>query len=388
MDKKKRKIPIAKRPFCIAAGSMLLAGAAAAGIYFLRPASVIEEQTEYTYQVSADASYRVKLHPNRLYSEEWMEEGRVYSSILTDRVEVTFAADFTGTPPGAASGDYTVTGVIEGYQETKDSRSVIYERKYPMMKGQAAADENGGAAVQAVVLLDMEQYRQAAEEADLTLGGTPARRFYLLLEGSFSSETPYGNIQEPFSLSLIIPIQKQEGFYEIPGPEPFSKTGQVTSKKEVTVPVRRESILLIGAWAVLSLALCVWLLLFTRRPDEEEIYRRQWNTLMRKHASRMVRLKQLDRKRTDQAAEVFDMDNLILISEELHSPVCCSLDERGLPEGGILYVPEGENGYILHLKEPSGTLVEDGGEESGTLTADGREESDTLVSDGEKESGM
>lgn len=366
MDKKKRKIPVAKRPFCIAAGGMLLAGAAAAGICFLRPAAVMEEQTEYTYKVSADASYRVKLHPNRLYSEEWMEEGRVYSSILTDRVEVTFTADFTGTPPGEASGDYTVTGVIEGYQESKDSRSIIYERKYPMQKGQAAADENGGAAFKTTVPLDMEQYRQAAEEADLILGGTPARRFYLLLEGSFSSETPYGDVREPFSLSLSIPIHKQEGFYEIPGPEPFSKAGQLTSKKEVAVPVRPDSVLLIGAWAVLSLALCIWLLFFTRRQDEEEIYCRRWNTLMRKHASRMVRLKQLDRKRTDQAAEVFDMDDLILISEELHSPVCCSLDESGLPEGGILYVPEGENGYILRLREPSGTLVADGGKESGT----------------------
>lgn len=370
MMKKKRikKVPVAsgKKAFCTAAGSILFAGAVIAGICLLPPETRMEEKTEYTYKVSADTSYRVKLLPNQLFPEEWMEEDGLYSGKLTDQIEVTLTADFAGSLQAAAAGTYSVTGIVEGYRETKDSRKVIYERRFPIKDGQAAEDGRGGSAIREVVSLRMAQYKQAADEADIILGEAPARRFYLLFEGNFVSDTQYGNVKEPFSLSLQIPIQKQDGFYEISKPDPFSKTGQLTSEKEVVTAAAPSEVLLIGILAVLSLAALIWILLFTRRPNEEESYCRQVKTLVRKYGSRIIQLKQIDRKWADQAIEVSDIENLVLISEEIRRPVCCRLDEKGLPEQGILYVPDEKNGYVLRLKKPSATLVVDEKEKSST----------------------
>ena len=366
-NKRIKKVPVTavRRAFYAAAGGILFISAVIAGVRLLPPETRMEEETEYIYEVSADISYRVKLLPNQLFSEEWLEEGGVYSGKLTDQIEVTLTADFTGSAQAAVAGAYTVTGIVEGYRETKDSRKVIYERRFPIKEGQAAEDGTGGSAIREAVSLRMERYKQAADEADIILGEAPARRFYLLFEGAFASDTRFGDVQEPFSLSLQIPIQKQEGLYEISGPEPFKKTGQLTSQKEVLAAGPPSEAWLIGIWAALSLAAVIWTLFFTRRPNEEEAYFRQCKTLLRKYGSRMIQLKRMDRKWEDHGTEVSDIENLVLISEEIHRPVCYSPDEKGLPEYGILYVPDEENGYVLRLKKPRTPLEADKKEESG-----------------------
>lgn len=371
-DEKKR-IPVTalRRGLYTAIGSILFAGAVAAGLWLLPPGITTVEEPEYTYQAAADVSYRVKLLPSQLFSKEWLEEGGLYSTRLTDYIEVKFTADFAGASSDVVLGTYKITGIVEGYQEIKDDRKVIYERKFPIKGGKVRGNGPGGASVSEVVSVKLEPYKQVAEEAETILGATCARRFYVLFEGDFTSDTAYGKAEERFLLPLQIPIPKQDGFYEIAKPQAFTKTGQLTSAKEVAVTAGPVRILLISIWAALALALVIWARFFTRKPDEDESYRLQWKELIRKYGSRMVQLKQVDKKWEENGEAVSDMDNLVMISEELHRPVCYGLNESGLPQRGLLYVPDGEKGYVLCLKEPAATtLVVD--EKEGSSIRNGR----------------
>lgn len=366
-----RKIPLTagKRMICVAAGILSLAGAIVCGIRCLPDRMTMEEQTDYTYVVSADSAYRVRLIPNELYEEEWMEEGGLYSSHLTDEIEVSLNASFSGSAPAAAGGTYTVTGIVEGYQEGKNGRRTIYERRFPLKRGEALENGKGGADIQENVSLRLEPYRQAAAQADVILGAAPARRFYLLFEGSLQAGTEYGKAEEPFSLSLQIPIQEQNGFYEITKSEPLSRQGKITSQAEVRTSPAPFLAPAIGIWAIGSAAVVLWVLLGTRIPDELEEYRRQGREILRKYASHMIQLEHLDESILGQGTEVADVQNLILAAEEIHRPVCYSLDGDGLPKGGVFYIPDGDRGYVFRMKRPmtpDTTFVAGRKEKSGT----------------------
>lgn len=349
------RIPLStfRRAILGTTGTVLLLGALTCGYRILQPGTSMVEHTDYSYSASAELSYRIKLVPNELYENEYLEEGGLYSTILTDHIEVSINASFAGSAPAETSGTYTVTGVVEGYQDTKDSKRVIYERRYPLKDGMAAKEGSGNAVIHDVIYLDMAPYRQSADQADIILGAAPARRFYLLFEGIFKTATEYGTAEEPFSLQLQIPIQSQGGLFEILKQNPLNKTGQLTSQTEVTIPVNPVIAVLTGVWAAASLGLILWILLGTRRPNEEETYNYQAKALLRKYGSRMICLSQADSRVLSRGIEVSDVDALMLIAEEIHRPVCYSLDENGLPRDGMLYVPEGERCYIFRQKRPA-----------------------------------
>lgn len=350
-------VPALRRMILGAAGTIFLAGSLFGGFKSVHPGTRRADHTDYKYSVNADSSYRVKLRPNALYEEEWLEEGGLYTSVLTEQIEVSLTASFAGSDLADAEGSYEITGVVEGYQETKDISRVIYQRRFPLKKGTALADGTGGAAVEDSVFLDIEPYREAANEADRILGATPSRRFYLLFEGRFQADTEYGTVEEPFSVTLQVPIPAQGGMYEITKQKPFSKSGEITSQTEEAEPVNPGLTVLFGVCAAASLALLTWVLAGTRRPDAEEEYVLTVNALLRKYKSRMIRLNHTDFRDLEGGIQVADMEALVMVADEIHRPLCYSPDEKGLPKDGILYVPDKEQRYIFLLRRPEEPLI-------------------------------
>ena len=353
MMKERAAMPVVWRGICGAAAMVSMCGALICGFFILPPKVISEEHVDYSYLTSAELQYRVKLFPNELYDEQWRNEGELYSDLLTDRIEVTLNADFAGSAPAVTEGAYSVTGVVEGYQETKDSQRAIYERRFPLKSGRAEADTDMGAVIRDVISIQPRPYKQAADQADAILGATPARRFYLIFEGSFTADTEYGQAEEPFHIHLDIPIQDKGGFFEIVKPSAVSKQGQLTSESEVRVPADPVKALLIAAWTLVSLAGTVWILRGTRSFNEEEACLRQSKEIMRRYGSHMIRLNHMEAGLAARGTEVADVEALVLLAEEIRRPVCYIPDEQGLPRDGVLYVPDGEHGYVFKQKLPS-----------------------------------
>ncbi len=202
----------------------------------------------------------------------------------------------------------------------------------------------------------MQTFKQAADEAESILGGSASRSFYVLFEGTFIVDTEYGKAEEPFSLALQIPIPKTAGFYEIENPGEFSKTSTISTSNDRKIGANPLHIILIFVWAMLSLALVAATLRFTRKPNEAEAYKMQWKEHMRKYGSRMVQLKDFDEAWLASAIEVEDMDNLVMLSEEMHQPICVSLDENGLPKMGVFYVLHADKSYFFRLEKVTTSL--------------------------------
>ena len=86
----RRKIPMtsAKKMLCAALGIGLIAACAIGLVFALTPKEEATESVLYSYDMTADASYRAHIIPNQLYTGEWLEEGLYYSSAITDYFEL------------------------------------------------------------------------------------------------------------------------------------------------------------------------------------------------------------------------------------------------------------------------------------------------------------
>ncbi len=368
MKKKKTALSKGKKRACIMIGGISFAAAVLCGVCFLHPKTVSAEQTDYSCHMEAGVSYRVKIFPNALYEGEWMEEGRLYSSALTDYIEVKFQASTTGSGPAAVSGDYTVTGVLEGYQEAKDSKKTIYEQKFPLKSGTVSDNGSGNGSIEDTLKIRRSVYQQAVDQAESILGTPTSKQFYLLFEGDFLSETEYGSLEKPFSVSLAIPVDKNSSLFEISKPDLWTDEGTITSNVQVTEKPGTIPAVFTALWAVISVAFLLWAALGTRLPDEEEKYTAYLKTVMRKYGSRLIRMERLYIPEPETCLEVSGINELIMISEELHRPVCYCADENGLPEAGFLYIKEAENCYLLRLKKSSSPSGAEKGDKGGRDT--------------------
>lgn len=111
----KKPLPKSLRTIGICIGLVCLIAGGLTAYFFSRPIEAEGKQSLCTYQLSADAGYRVHLHPNALYKEEWLPENQVYSEKLCDFVEISYHSQFTGTNAIDFTGEYQITAILEGY---------------------------------------------------------------------------------------------------------------------------------------------------------------------------------------------------------------------------------------------------------------------------------
>ncbi|WP_312281525.1 DUF5305 family protein [Oscillibacter sp.] len=297
------------------AGRLVLC--AAGLIYAFVPRYGQTEHTLYSYDVTADASYRVHMLENSLYPTEWLEEGGVYSSALADVIEFTFRVDAHGSAPAEISGDYRITAVLEGYQSSGEEKRPVYKTEVPLAEG--------------------------------AMGLSVSRAFSLELSGTARINTAHGERQEDFSYAVALPLPKNSTLFELQKPDPVIRYREITKAEETRLPLSFELLAACGAMGTEGIALILFVRLFTRRltPQEEERTARE--KLKRKYGGRMIRLARPPEYGGRACVPVSDMDGLLAMSEEMRLPACYCADMRGLPQDGLCFVVTPECVYEYRL---------------------------------------
>lgn len=336
---------------CILGGAGLLILCAAGLIYALLPRYRQTERTLYSYDVTADASYRVHMLENSIYPTEWLEEGGVYSSALADVIEFTFRVDAHGSAPAKISGDYRISAVLEGYQSSGEEKKTVYKTEYPLAEGALASISDSGAGAEKTVHLPLDQYRQQSDAADFALGLSVSRAFSLELSGTARINTAHGERQEDFSYAVALPLPKNPTLFELQKPEPVQRSGVITKMEESRLPPSFELLAAFGAMGAAGIALILFARLFTRRltPQEEERTARE--KLKRKYGGRMIRLARPPEHGGRACVPVSDMDGLLAMAEEMRLPACYCADMQGLPQDGLCFVVTPECVYEYRLPD-------------------------------------
>lgn len=348
----------------LAAGILLTA---AGGIFLMQNKTTEqqEERTLYSYQVTADSSYRVHLLPNELFAEEWLPEGKAYSEKLTDDIEIALKADLVGSKEVLIHGNYQIGAVIEGYQSGADARKTVYEKQFPLKEGTLPQTASHQASMAETVSLDLKEYRTYVDQAELALGGSTSREFTLRFEGTFVVETGEKTEEKHFSYRMPVALGMGNSFFSIDKPKAAVEEGKITEMVSVEVRPPAAKLFLAFGMMVTGIAVIVFAIAGTRLPEGDEEWCMKMSGIIRKYGSRMVRLQALPELEEKNQVSLECIESMILMAEEIRQPVFCSLDEKGLPKEGLFYVPDRERIYLLRYPRPSTTLGVDRTTESG-----------------------
>lgn len=313
-------------------------------IAFLRPQSKQDIQQLYTYTLTADGGYEVRLKENPLYQEGSLPEDGIYAQGLIDHLQLTVSLNYTGGGQAVLGGDYTIEAVVQGYQ-SGEARKVVYERRFPLLEGEISGADV--LTMEESVAVKLEPYLAFKAMADKTLGAKQSSELQLVFSGTFLADSAYGLVEEPFTHTTVIPLGQE--LFSIKKGEAFQKSESLTETRDYLAPGDIPMALACGVVLLLSAFFGVFLLTKTRKPNREEASRIAFRTMLRKHGSRMVSLAALPPNLEEGAILLAGLDGLIKLTDELQRPICYGETKDGLPEKGILYLAgEGET-YIWYM---------------------------------------
>ena len=335
------------RKIFLAVGAILFVSGCAATIYLASPHEELQQIPISSANIKAETSYRVHLKPNSLYDEEWMGEELLYSSLLTDSIEMEFKADAALSKEMKMMSDYKITAVLEGYQAQGDSKVPIYERRYPLAEGSTRDELKKYEMINDKVHIDPTRYRNLALQAEEVLGGQTMKDFYILFEGRFMIDSQ----ENTFSQKVTVPIGN-EFFYSIAKSEPSGEENSITEEATVTVTPPLTDYLAYAAAAAAGFLICMTAAFGTRAQNEEELRTASLKKVMRKYASRMICLESLPDTRDKMILRLSNMDSMVALAEELRAPILYCLGEDSLPRDGRFCVMGEEYVYLLEFPRP------------------------------------
>lgn len=351
---RKRTMQRAKRSILLIIGILMAAAGAVGTFIFSAPQEQEKKEILSAYTITTDADYRVHLLPNQIFSSEWLEEGKIYSSVLTDYVEIKLRSAAATTENIDIKGSYKITAVLEGYSERQEMRKIIYERRYPIGAGEFDEKNVREAVFEEKVKVRPIDHRRYAENAEQILGGSTARELYILFEGNFV----LGEEEKTFSHKILIPVSS-ENYYDITKPEQSVEQGEIVKSRTeiVTPPLQKYIGPVIVATAGLLILLSITF--FTTVMEGDELWEAEMIRLIKKYGSRMICVEKLPSEDGRIILRLKEMSSMIALSEELREPVLYCVDDRGFPIDGKFYILGGGYVYLLQFPKPSTTLVED-----------------------------
>ena len=281
----------------------------------IRPHTRTEEVVVNSYNITTGASYRVHLKENNVFEEEFLEEGRVYPSAITDFINIDFNSEIAMTNAVSISGDYIIQAVLEGYQTGKDEDKVpVYEKIYPVVEGRVIESVTSSASINESISIDRATYRNYAQEIEDALGGETGKDFYVELIGKSEPGEDSGDIKE----SNLVNVMPAFSSYAI-------------------------FILLLFVAA----GIIVFVRFFTSNMEGKELEQKKLSELMRKYGSRMVCIENIPDISQKSEIRVKSITDLIELADEIRESVLYIEGENKLPKDGKIYILSKEYIYFF-----------------------------------------
>lgn len=331
----------------LAASVILLAGTVWRLFGVLAEKTAEETEILYRYNITADSRYEMHLIENELYPEGVLGENRTYSKRLIDCLYIEFEAGYYSSQPGDISGSYSVDVIVQGYQNTSQGREIIYERRFPLTENKPINGEVS-AKVSEDAAIDIALYEKYAETAERILGTKVGCEAKIIFSGTFITQTEHGEVNIPFNYTIQIPLIVE--MFTITKQASLSKSDVISEIREIIIEPVPKMIVLSVLYVLADIVLIIVLVFFVRTPDAEEQYSLHFKGIKRRYGSRIVWISTPPCITDGRQVVVADLESLIKVSDEIRQPICCFLDDKGLPENRLLFVPDDGKYYLLYLK--------------------------------------
>jgi len=298
----------------------------------------------------ASAEYQVFLKQNPLFGEESIFPEN--SSIITeyvDYIKALFNYDYTADKPADISGDYEIIGVLEAYTGKDKDMVSIWQKKYEYVPKTAFEKRSTDSfSINEEIRINFHEYnefvRLIAEETKID---APAR-LSVVMNVNIKATTENGVIEESMNPGLVIPLNNK--YFSIGGDLNQDKPAVLEVVKTVPRPVNRSYLHLLIILEALLINLFIFFLLFTKNKEMDE-RQKTLIKIFKQYGGRMAAINDKITESYDHMYEVFSIDDLVRIADEIGKPIVYRYSEDK-NEIQRFYVLNGAEVYYLDIKDP------------------------------------
>lgn len=324
-------------------GVFVLLASIAALFINLKPYEKTEDVKVNSYNITADASYKVHLQENSIFEDEFLEEGRLYPSAVTDFVSVEFKSEISLLKDVNLSGEYNIAAVLEGYGDgDNDEKTTIYEKTYPLTEGKIEEQTTHFSEINESLSIERLLYKDYARDIETVIGGETAKDFYILFSGKYNIDGE----EKTFSYKVNIPISNEK-FYKIQKDGEVADSGDITETTTEKVNPKFSSYVIYIILFITAAGLIVFVKFFTKDMEGERLKLKRLSNLMRKYGSQMICVEDIPLNSNKNEIRVKSMVDFLLLSQEIRESVIYCEDENGLPKDGRFYILSKDYIYFL-----------------------------------------
>ncbi|NLC19817.1 MAG: DUF5305 domain-containing protein [Clostridiales bacterium] len=297
---------------------------------------------KYDYKISKNIAYKVFLKDNIIYDEDYMEEGLYYPRKLIDYIRLKYDFEYTGSDTVPIRIDYQCFVKISGFVIQQNIKEIYWTKSFPLNEKQSLEVSDRALAVNEEFDVSLGRYITFVNEAKEELGINIDFDIIFSMEGMVKASTAYGEVEESFSFDI------SSVFYNVCK---FSKngmdavSGKLTQKQVEPVPLNQTRLAIYISVSGVALLALLYILIFTRDYDLNDIVMLSIKKIQREYGSRMVTLQSNTAKSFNRIYELYSIKDLVKVSDEIQKPILYERDDKELVKDFKFFVQNGEELY-------------------------------------------
>lgn len=320
---------------------------------FSMPKTSKTEMVQYESNCQPQASYKVFINPNEVYSGTTLEEGSVYSKKLLSYIQADFGVEYAGSKNVPLDIEYQIIATVNGYQGDDKEKTVYWSKNFPLTTKKVVKEENKGIWNQKEkVNFTIGNFDSFAVRAKDITGFDVSNELIVSMTGKVIAHTGKEDLETPFDVNLQVPLM--EDTFQITKNNLDPIQNSVTEMKDVQIPFNHFRVVSYGILLVLSLTGLIFMIFFTRDPNYQEMLVKRVNAAIKNYGSRMVALETIPKMNYQQYYKVHSIKDLIKIADEIQKPILYEADKETIVKNYEFHVIDNDVIYSLFLDNSEG----------------------------------
>jgi hypothetical protein len=311
------------------------------------PKKISTETILYESTLTPQATYKVIINPNEVYSGNTLDEGKIYSKKLLNYIQADFGVDYIGNKKIPLDIEYQIIATVNGFEGNEDGKTIYWTKNIPLSTKKTLKEENGTWSRTERVIFTLANYDAFTVRAKDITGMDVSNELLISMTGKVIAHTEKEDLVTPFNVNLQIPLMEDAFQITKSKLDPDQKSVTVKVEKPATFNLFRAMpycILL-----ALSLIVLIMMLFFTREPSRIEILKKTTNNLIKNYGSRIVALQDIPKMNYRQHYKVHSMKDMIKIADELQKPIFYEVDSTTVVKEYEFHIIEEDTIYTLFL---------------------------------------
>lgn len=305
-----------------------------------------EKVSLYTYNQTANVNYKVFLKPNPLYSEETLDERKIYITKFVNYIDTSLKYQFSGDRKVDVKGDYNITATVEGYVGEGETYKIIWKKEYLLLPKKEYSFNDKKASINENIKLNIDEYNNFVKKIIEETGININVKLVVAMNVNQKVNTDKGLIEETISPVVEIPLNKD--YFEIAGNLSQEKPGTIEETKQVQLPVDENKVIMYKIILGILFILLIFMIFFTKAKPMLNPHEKMIKRIFKKHGDRLVALNNVIENTHEKHSEVKSIDDLVRIADEIEKPIMYkhSLDYKEISK---FYVYDDKQIYIFDL---------------------------------------